>query len=126
VGDAACYYVGYKNSQFGLSLDSCCNGKNECNKVGCNSAIVCPSTDPSLPESCSGLPTAPTTPGKCKKKASEVKYMYKKKGGKKIRGTCGSLEKKKKKKRKKICKKEKKKKNSPMKKCPCVCEPFLE
>merc|ERR1712161_26845 len=112
---SACSYVGYKNSQFGLSLDSCCNGQNQCNEVGCNDAILCPSTDPSLPTSCSGpsptaVPTAPTTPGKCKEKASEVEYKYKK--GWKIRGTCGSLE--------------KKKKYSPMKKCPCVCNPFLE
>jgi len=138
VGDQACDYVGYKNSQFGLSLDSCCNGKNECIKVGCNStdanalgAILCPSPTPILPESCSkspsptAVPTAPTTPGKCKKKASEVEYKYWK-GGKKNRGTCGSLEKKKEKKRKNICKKKKKKKNSPLKKCPCVCNPFLE
>jgi len=132
VGYKACYLVGYKNSQFGLSLDSCCNGKNECNEVGCDNAGFCPSTDPSLPTSCSGpsppsptaVPTAPTTAGKCGK-ASEVEYKYWK-GGKKNRGTCGSLEKKKEKKRKNICKKKKKKKNSPLKKCPCVCNPFLE
>jgi hypothetical protein len=55
LGLYACHYLGYHNTSFGSSLESCCKGEDSCQTVGCKNGekADCATPPPPLPIDCS-------------------------------------------------------------------------